>query len=79
MASYPKGIYKPNPNPVDPANPHDQYIAKTVYSADEERALGAGWYSSPAEFGVETAPGKRPDPAIAAKRAEFEAKKKQGK
>jgi len=31
-----------------------------VDSAEEEKALGSGWYASPAEYGVETAPAAPP-------------------
>lgn len=42
------------------------FEARRVESASDEQALGSGWYSSPADFGVETCPGMDPDPRIAA-------------
>jgi len=38
---------------------------KIVNSPEEEKELGKGWEDSPAAFGIETAPGVKPDPAIA--------------
>ncbi len=41
---------------------------RTVNNPEEDEALGEGWASSPADHGIETAPGATPDPAIAANR-----------
>lgn len=41
---------------------------KIVHTAHQEATLGSDWHDSPADFGVETCPGRKPDPAIAARR-----------
>lgn len=51
---YPRGRHHPEKGSV------------IVHSMEEDDALGDGWCSSPAEFGVETCPGERPDKKIAA-------------
>lgn len=56
---------------------HPELGDKLVHSAEEDQALGAEWFHSPAEFGVETCPGKSPDPVILAKKAAFEKKRQQ--
>lgn len=56
-----------------------KYESILLESAEDEKDLGPGWYTSPADFGIETCPGRRPDPNIAKKRVAFEAsQKKQG-
>lgn len=50
---------------------HPDKPAELVNSPEEEKALGAGWYKSPAEYGVETAPSKKPDPKIAENAVKF--------
>lgn len=53
--------------------------SRIIHSAAEEQE---GWESTVAAFGIETAPGATPDPAIAARRAELAEKpvtKKKGK
>jgi hypothetical protein len=57
---YPKWKYSPEKE------------ATIVECLEEEKELGIGWFDSPAEYGIETCPGKKPDPQIAKK-------KKQGK
>lgn len=54
---YPKWVYHPSKE------------AQVVKSAADEKKLGKGWVESPAEFGVESAPGSAPDETIAAKKA----------
>lgn len=43
---------------------------RTVHSAEEDAAL-SGWFESPADYGIETCPGRVPDPVIAAKREAY--------
>ena len=57
MTCYPKFLYHPEKAP------------RVVKSKEEHEALGPGWVESPAEFGVETCPGKTPDPVIALQKA----------
>lgn len=47
---------------------HPARAARIVKTAREESDLGEGWADSPAAFGVETAPGLEPDPAISSRR-----------
>ena len=54
---------------------HASEPPETVHNEEEEEELGPEWTDSPADHGIETAPGDRPDPAIAAKRKERESKK----
>jgi len=61
---FPKWKYHPTFEPA---------LAETF---EDEKDLGPGWYNSPAEFGVETAPGRRPDPVIKKAREKFEAQAK---
>jgi hypothetical protein len=49
---------------------HPQLGHKLVKNAEEDARL-VGWFESPADFGVETCPGKVPDPVIAERRAKF--------
>lgn len=56
---YPSCRYHPEKEPV------------IVVSAEHEEKLGDGWYESPADFGIETAPGLVADPVIAEKRKQF--------
>jgi hypothetical protein len=51
---------------------HRELGSRLVKSAEEDEALGPGWFHSPAEFGVETCPGRTPDPVIAAKKSALE-------
>lgn len=44
------------------------FISAVVNSPEEDAELGSNWADSPAAFGIETAPGARPDPEIAARR-----------
>lgn len=60
MKVYPSLRYHPNHEP------------KLVANEQEDAAL-SGWFHSPAEFGVETCPGRVPDPVIAAKREQQQA------
>lgn len=39
---------------------------RIVQDEEEDEALGEGWKSSPADHGIETAPGAAPDPDILA-------------
>lgn len=50
---YPKVKYHPDKGSI------------LVESADEEKKLGMAWSNSPADFGIETCPGAKPDPEIA--------------
>jgi hypothetical protein len=47
---------------------YDGISARLIQGADQEEA---GWLDSPACFGIETAPGKIPDPEIAERRVTF--------
>lgn len=53
MHEYPKWKYHPENSP------------SLVMSEEEEKALTTGWFDTPAQYGVETCPGVRPDPQIA--------------
>jgi hypothetical protein len=67
MNEYPKILFKPTqpkPQPTPPGS--GSYDERTVGSEEEkDAALAEGWYESPADFGVESAPGTSPDPKIA--------------
>lgn len=56
MKQYPKFKY------------HAAHGPKVVHSFDQEAKLGDDWHDSPAHFGVETCPGRKPDESIAARR-----------
>ena len=45
---------------------HPKKAPVLLNSEEEHDELGDGWFSSPAEFGVETCPGATPDKNIAA-------------
>lgn len=51
---------------------HPTYSPCLVQSTEDERSLGQGWFDSPAEYGIETAPGVRPDKNIAKNQAKTE-------
>lgn len=53
---------------------HPEKEARIVPHAEAEKALGEGWFDSPAHYGIETCPGLQPDPAIAKVREDFLAK-----
>jgi hypothetical protein len=48
---------------------HRTETPRVVHSAIEDELLGSEWADSPAAHGIETAPGRDPDPAIARRRA----------
>lgn len=48
---------------------HKAHGPKVVHSAEAEANLGQGWHDTPAAFGIETCPAKKPDEAIAARKA----------
>ncbi len=60
--SYPKWKYHPSFSPA------------LVQSGEDEKALEGKWYDSPADFGVETAPGVRPDKEVAKNKKKAESK-----
>lgn len=48
---------------------HPVEDACVVDSEESELELGDGWFDSPAEYGVETCPGMKPDPKILSKKS----------
>jgi hypothetical protein len=70
--SSPTGPDNPNEKPVDTKYPSVRYNREgrtvTVNNAEEDAQLGDEWKHSPADFGVETHPGRIPDRDIAKNR-----------
>lgn len=60
-------LYRPSAN-------ESGYEEKTVEDHEVEAHLGDAWFKSPADFGVETCPGLKPDPAIAANKGKVPVK-----
>lgn len=62
MHEYPKWKY------------HPERAAVLVKSVEDEKSLDAVYFDSPAEYGVETSPGIRPDPQISKRKKQSGAK-----